>query len=236
MRVRVIALALAATVSMSSAGCAPDGYPGSVPGGPGGVGAAPRPAGEQPGAQEPGGAAADEPPPAVPAGSRRADATTAPRPKPKPSAAVPSTTVALKKAPAPVVPAGLDFNAMTVNGASFAGASLLGRPSVLWFWAPWCPTCHAQVPEVLAADREFAGKVNVVGVAGLDRAAPIKQFVAERGIGTLTNLSDTSGTVWQHFKIKQQGTYVLIDSRGTVRYSGPVPGGDLAAQVARLGR
>jgi thiol-disulfide isomerase/thioredoxin len=238
MRVRVIALALAATVMMSSAACAPDGYTGAVPDGPGGVEAAPQPPGENPADGRPADREpAGDPPPALPAGSRKPVATAAPKAERKPSGAPASTTVALRKAPpVPVVPSGLNFSALTVNGASFAGASLLGRPTVLWFWAPWCPTCHAQVPEVLATDREFAGKVNVVGVAGLDRAAPIRTFVADRGIGTLTNLSDTSGTVWKHFKITQQGTYVLIDSRGTVRYSGWVRNGDLAERVARLGR
>ena len=31
----------------------------------------------------------------------------------------------------------LDFNATTVSGDPFDGASLDGKPTVLWFWAPW---------------------------------------------------------------------------------------------------
>ncbi|MGH8775288.1 MAG: TlpA disulfide reductase family protein [Jiangellaceae bacterium] len=48
----------------------------------------------------------------------------------------------------------LTFTATTVDGEQFAGSSLAGRPAVLWFWAPWCPTCVAEAPDVLAvADR-----------------------------------------------------------------------------------
>ncbi len=38
---------------------------------------------------------------------------------------------------------------------------------MLWFWAPWCPTCRAQIPTVSGLG-EYADQVNVVGVGGLD--------------------------------------------------------------------
>jgi hypothetical protein len=30
------------------------------------------------------------------------------------------------------------FAGTTVEGKPFSGASLAGKPTVLWFWAPWC--------------------------------------------------------------------------------------------------
>ena len=35
------------------------------------------------------------------------------------------------------VPKNLDFSGTTVSGDEFQGASLAGRPTLLWFWAPW---------------------------------------------------------------------------------------------------
>src|SRR4051812_29119099 len=58
------------------------------------------------------------------------------------------------------------FTGTTVDGKPFSGASLAGRPTVLWFWAPWCPTCLQQAPGVREAFKRSSGDVNFLGVAG----------------------------------------------------------------------
>jgi thiol-disulfide isomerase/thioredoxin len=45
----------------------------------------------------------------------------------------------------------LQFNGKTVDGVDFSGHSLFGKPAVLWFWSPWCPTCQAEAPSVAKA-------------------------------------------------------------------------------------
>ena len=90
------------------------------------------------------------------------------------------------------------------------------------------------MPDVQSASRQFAGKVNVVGVAGLDSAGPIKKFVSEHEIGSFTNVSDESGAVWEHFQVKSQSTYVLIDATGKVRYRGYLDGNSLRSRIAKL--
>ena len=57
--------------------------------------------------------------------------------------------------------------------------SLEGVPAVLWFWAPWCPTCRAQIPTVSGLGKEYAGRVHVVGVGGLDTQAEIEALAGE---------------------------------------------------------
>jgi thiol-disulfide isomerase/thioredoxin len=229
MRVRAIALALAAAVVLGSAGCAPESLKDA------------RASENADGSVNTEGVWLDADPDPAASGSSDAPATevtAVPSPSGKPAgkAKKPAPAPTKPRPPRPKTPAGLDFTATTVNGKAFNGASLAGKPTVLWFWAPWCPTCHGQVPEVLRTAEQYAGKANIVGVAGLDRAAPIKKFVTERNLGTFTNLSDTSGAVWKHFTVKQQGYYVLIDPRGKVRYTGWVMKGDLAGQIDRLSR
>jgi peroxiredoxin len=163
------------------------------------------------------------PEPSVPA--------TAP-PTPSPVAPKPAATTQPPKAPA--VPTSLNFTGKTVDGKVFRGASLAGKPTVLWFWTPWCPLCHGQVPDVQDAARRFAGKVNVIGVGGLDSAEPIRKFVAEQNTGSFPNVCDDKGTVWKHFGVKQQGTYVLIDKTGKVRHTGYLDGNSLNSRLAKL--
>ncbi|HEU4425556.1 MAG TPA: redoxin domain-containing protein, partial [Pilimelia sp.] len=66
------------------------------------------------------------------------------------------------------VPQALRFSATTVDGAPFDAASLAGKPVVFWFWAAWCPRCRAAADDVARVHRDFAGRVTVVGVAGLN--------------------------------------------------------------------
>jgi thiol-disulfide isomerase/thioredoxin len=60
-----------------------------------------------------------------------------------------------------------DFTGDTLEGSSFDGAQLAGKPAVLWFWAPWCPTCRAQAPAVSRLAERYEGDVNVLSVGGL---------------------------------------------------------------------
>ena len=52
--------------------------------------------------------------------------------------------LALTSPPAALADDRLDFTATTLSGAPFNGASLQGKPAVLWFWTPWCPFCNAE--------------------------------------------------------------------------------------------
>jgi thiol-disulfide isomerase/thioredoxin len=132
-------------------------------------------------------------------------------------------------------PAALRFTGTTIDGKPFDGAELAGRPTVLWFWAPWCPTCRAQAPETARVAAEFEGKAHVIGVAGLDRQDAMKDFVASTKIGDFPNLSDEPGDIWRKFEITQQSTYVLLDKDGEIVYTGVLQGGQgLADKVAAL--
>lgn len=132
------------------------------------------------------------------------------------------------------VPETLQFSGTTVAGASFDGASLAGKPAVLWFWAPWCPTCRGQIGNVSALAREYDGKVSFVGVGSLDTdTAAIKEFAGDVD-APMPHLSDPDGAVWRHFSIVEQSTFVVLDEAGKVVTSGYLSDSDLADEVAAL--
>lgn len=135
----------------------------------------------------------------------------------------------------PTVPESLRFTGTTIDGKPFDGATLAGKPVVLWFWAPWCPKCKAQGPETAKVAAEFEGKASVVGVAGLDKQAAMKDFVASAKVGTFPNLSDEAGDIWKKFKITEQSTYVVLDKDGRTVFTGVLPRGEgLADKVGEL--
>ncbi|MCC9710899.1 redoxin domain-containing protein [Streptomyces sp. MNU76] len=133
------------------------------------------------------------------------------------------------------VPEALDFSATTVDGKPFDAKTLAGKPTVLWFWAPWCPTCKGQAAETAKVAADYQGKANVVGVAGLDKNAAMRGFVADTGAGSFPHLSDEKGEVWKRFEVTQQSHYVILDQTGKTVYEGVLPGGKgLAAKVAAV--
>lgn len=127
----------------------------------------------------------------------------------------------------------LAFTAKTIDGTTFDGKSLAGKPALLWFWAPWCPTCAAQSPQVKELAQTYDGKVNVVGVSGLDDLAAMKSFVGQAGLD-FPNLADESGVVWQRFGVTAQSTFVLLNADGAVVADGYLDPADLERQVADL--
>ncbi|MEQ6900850.1 redoxin family protein [Nocardioides sp. YIM 152588] len=135
------------------------------------------------------------------------------------------------EAPVAVAPI-LDFTATTLDGSTFEGASLAGTPTVLWFWAPWCPTCRAQIPNVTALADEYDGEVAVVGVGGLDSAGAIEDLAAD--IPHVTHLVDDAGEVWRHFEVTEQSTFTIIDADGEVVSEGYLTDSELDSAVERL--
>ncbi|WP_402461795.1 TlpA family protein disulfide reductase [Isoptericola aurantiacus] len=126
-----------------------------------------------------------------------------------------------------------DFTATTLDGGTFEGSSLEGSPAVLWFWAPWCPTCIMQIPTVTGLAEDYGDDVAVVGVGGLDDAAAISDM-AEKNISGITHLVDDAGEVWQHFGMTQQSTFVVLDADGEIVVEGSVPETELESVVADL--
>lgn len=131
------------------------------------------------------------------------------------------------------VPEILDFSADTVAGDGFEGASLAGKPAVLWFWAPWCPTCRAQIEGVSALVDEYGDEVNFVGVGSLDEASAIEDFAGDVP-ADFPHLLDPDGDVWRHFGVVEQSTYVVLDADSDVVSEDYLDDAELAGLVSGL--
>lgn len=128
----------------------------------------------------------------------------------------------------------LAFTATTLDGKPFDGMSLVGRPAVLWFWAPWCPVCLGQAPGVRTAVEQYGDKVSIVGVAGLDSTDAMPEFVRLAKVQAMPHLADEAGVVWRRFGITEQSIFVLIDAAGQVTFRGRLDPHDIPERVAAL--
>lgn len=128
--------------------------------------------------------------------------------------------------------ADLKFTARTLAGKPFSGESLAGKPAVLWFWAPWCPTCRAQAPNVSDLGAKYRGTVAVVGVAGLATKEMIQDLAPQ--IRNITHVVDVEGAVWDRFGVEAQSSYTLIDRDGRIVSEGYLDDDQLNRLVAQM--
>ncbi|MCH7230907.1 redoxin domain-containing protein [Glycomyces sp. L485] len=128
----------------------------------------------------------------------------------------------------------LDFTSTTIDAEPFDGASLEGEPAVLWFWAPWCPTCAAQASGVNAAFESYGDQVNIIGVGGLGIEREMEKFIDRTDTGAIPHLVDESGEVWGHFEVTEQSAFVLIDADGSLVFSGYLDNEGLDERIAAM--
>ncbi|WP_430867965.1 redoxin domain-containing protein [Demequina aurantiaca] len=120
-------------------------------------------------------------------------------------------------APAADVAEQLQFTTtLLADGAEFDGASLAGVDTILWFWAPWCPTCQAEAPGVAEAAASLPEGVQMLGVPGLSDEDAMKEFTAEYGIEDMDQLVDADGLLWRNFEVYGQPAFALINDDGTI--------------------
>lgn len=146
--------------------------------------------------------------------------------------AAPTSTVAVPAGS--VVPAPL-LGASTIDGTGFDANTLAGRPTVAWFWAPWCVICRGEAPDVAAIATQYADRVNFIGVAGRGEAPEMRDFVSDTGTGGFTHLDDSSGAIWAAYEIYAQPAFAFITDDGRQEtFTGALGADDLAQVIEQL--
>ncbi|MGH3551066.1 MAG: protein disulfide oxidoreductase [Mycobacterium sp.] len=130
----------------------------------------------------------------------------------------------------------LQFTGTTLSGAPFNGATLQGKPSVLWFWTPWCPFCNAEAPgvsQVAAANPA----VTFVGIAARSDVGAMQNFVSKYNLN-FTNLNDADGAIWAAYNVPWQPAWVFYRADGTSTFvnnpTSAMSQGELSGRVAAL--
>jgi thiol-disulfide isomerase/thioredoxin len=110
----------------------------------------------------------------------------------------------------------LAFTGKTLDGAAFDAATLAGKPTILWFWAPWCATCASEAQSINDLKDEYGDRLAVLGIAGMGDNKAMHQFVSDLEVTKVPNLDDQQGVLWKRFGITEQSTYVLVDKAGKI--------------------
>jgi peroxiredoxin len=110
----------------------------------------------------------------------------------------------------------------TLTGQTVDLASFLGKqPTVIEFWATWCPSCKQLDPAMRAAHAKYGKQVRFVTVA-VSVNQSVQRVKAWQAANKLPGelLSDRKGTVSGAYDVPATSYVVVADKTGKVVYTG----------------
>lgn len=134
-----------------------------------------------------------------------------------------------------------NFQLSSVSGqGSVQLSDYTSKPTILVFWASWCPHCQRELPVIQSIYKDLAPKgLNVVGVS-VDRSiGDAKGFTSSHSI-TFPNAyagTDKGGDMLDTYNISGIPTIYVLNKNGTVKtvYRGEISGDTLRAEAAQMG-
>lgn len=127
------------------------------------------------------------------------------------------------------------------SGAPVALDDFRGRPTLVVFWAHWCPFCQRELPTVQEIWADAGERFNVVTAsveigrqaATVDYADPAT-FVRTTGM-TMPSVADTSGRLQSAWKVTSFPTMFVLDADGNVvdAFEGARPRAEITAALER---
>ena len=108
-----------------------------------------------------------------------------------------------------------------------------GKPTLLVFWAPWCPYCQKELPQLQTAyqtELRQQGR-QVVGIAVQTTDEKADEFRQQNGL-TFPNIHDQDGAIGQRYGIRGVPTYVFLHGNGQIAYRSDDT--DLVRQIFEL--
>jgi len=110
-----------------------------------------------------------------------------------------------------------DLDGNTVDVSSL----IRGKPTLIEFWATWCPLCEALDPRLQAARQRFSDQVDfiVIGVAVNQTPRRIQRHIVEHPtVGPV--YYDRRGAAVRAYMAPTTSYVVILDADGRVAYTG----------------
>jgi thiol-disulfide isomerase/thioredoxin len=111
-----------------------------------------------------------------------------------------------------------DFIALAPDGEAMRLSELRGTPAIINFWASWCTSCLAELPDFQALQMRLGvDNLNVVAVNAGEDGATARRFIDQLGIETFRVGMDPTLVVADAYGVFGLPTSVFVDADGVVR-------------------
>lgn len=110
-----------------------------------------------------------------------------------------------------------DFELPDLSGKMVSSRSLRGRPTLISFFATWCPPCVDESPSLEQLARRLGDKATVQIVSVDEDFDALKKFFAKGSSAVVVR--DESKKVPERFGTSKFPETFLLDSEGRVRYA-----------------
>ncbi|MBI2108197.1 TlpA family protein disulfide reductase [Candidatus Woesearchaeota archaeon] len=116
-----------------------------------------------------------------------------------------------------------DFEVKTIDGSTLTLSQLKeqGKPTLLFFWATWCPSCAEDFAVAKKIYPEYADKINYVAI-DLDTTediAMIREYADKLGINGI-RFAEGNAKVLSDYRILSTTTKYALDKDGILLYKG----------------
>jgi cytochrome c biogenesis protein CcmG/thiol:disulfide interchange protein DsbE len=130
------------------------------------------------------------------------------------------------------------FSLEVMTGETVSLADYAGTPTILNFWASWCPPCRAEMPALQSVYDQYQGSISILAI----NAANQDTLVSATGIQTEFGLAfpilmDFTGTTQEDYAISSLPTTFFIGSDGVinkVQIGGPLTEANLRIWIEQM--
>lgn len=142
-----------------------------------------------------------------------------------------STTESTAQAAAPASDA---FPYLGVNELSQYLKDNTGHPTMLFFWATWCPSCKQELPELEALQKSHGDKVNIIALSVDDNRAALESYMTKHPLDAPVYWGNQE--LARDYQVEAIPTLVIFDKTGKQIFAqaGVFPQSMLGAMADKL--
>ena len=113
-----------------------------------------------------------------------------------------------------------DFTVEMLDGSKVTLSALQGKPTLLIFWATWCPPCRLELSKLQEhiIDR-YCDKINVLPISRGEERAKVEEYISKMGYTFAVGL-DGDQSIYRKYATNYIPRCFVIDAKGKVLYSG----------------
>ena len=110
-----------------------------------------------------------------------------------------------------------------------------GKPTIVNFWATWCPPCNAELPVLQAAYANHYQELNLLAVSVREAKSTVDPFARQKGLN-FPILLDPEGSIAEQYQVRAYPTTLFLDGEGRIvsRHVGALDEATLATYLEPL--